>query len=203
LENVLLATMRKQRTSWNCIRPLRSYRDQAERCRNLLSQVGLAEKEASAAGALSHGERRQLEVAVALATQPLLLLMDEPVAGMSPAETEGFLRVIERLPQTVTVLLIEHDLDVVLGFADTVTMLHLGRHLVTGTPGEVRASHAAQDAYLGAATSGGRLRSPSAWNAEQPGPEQPGPEQPGPEQRVPDQPGPEQRVPGQQGEGRE
>lgn len=166
MENVLLASMRKNGTAANFLRPLRSYGAQAARCADLLAHVGLADRAASVAGALSHGERRQLEVAIALATDPELLLMDEPVAGMSPAETAGFLEVVHALPESVTVLLIEHDLDVVLGLADTVTMLHLGRHLITGTPSEVRASEAAQGAYLGAATDSGRLKSVSGWSAD-------------------------------------
>jgi branched-chain amino acid transport system ATP-binding protein len=117
----------------------------------LLADVGLADRRAARAGALSHGERRQLEVAVALATDPRLLLLDEPAAGMSAAETAELTGLVRALPSSVTVMLIEHDLDVVFGLADTVTVLHLGEHLMTGTPEEVRASEDVQTAYLGAA----------------------------------------------------
>lgn len=162
IENVLLATMRKHGTSWNMVRPLTSYRKQRERAYELLAEIGLEQRAPDLVAALSHGERRQVEVAVALATEPLLLLLDEPAAGMSQAETEGFLELIENLPRSVTVLLIEHDLDLVLGFADTVTMLHLGQHLVTGTPAEVQASTAAQEAYLGAPDGTDGLNQPNS-----------------------------------------
>jgi branched-chain amino acid transport system ATP-binding protein len=126
-------------------------RELRERCGEALDRVGLAGRAGVAAGALSHGERRQLELAMALASDPSLLLLDEPAAGMSPAETARLMELLRELPADVTVLLIEHDLDVVFGVADTVTVLHLGRLLLTGPPEEVRASEAVQEAYLGAA----------------------------------------------------
>jgi len=153
LENVLLAAGRRAGTSWSMLRPLRRYRELQDTGHALLDRVGLEDRHAARAGSLSHGERRQLEVAVALACRPRLLLLDEPAAGMSPAETARFSQLVRELPQDVTVLLVEHDLDVVFGLADTVTVLHLGRHLLTGTPADVRASSEVQTAYLGAADS--------------------------------------------------
>ena len=147
VENVLLAAQRQAGAAWSMLRPATSRRDLVARCRELLDMVGLARPKRPA-GVLSHGERRQLDVAMALALRPRLLLLDEPAAGMSPAETARLCDVIEALPDTVTVLLVEHDLDVVFGLADTVSVLHLGRHLFTGTPAEVRASTAVQEAYL-------------------------------------------------------
>jgi branched-chain amino acid transport system ATP-binding protein len=99
--------------------------------------------------ALSHGERRQLEVAVALACEPTLLLLDEPAAGMSPAESARLVGLLRALPASVTLVIVEHDLDVVFALATSVTVLHLGRVLLTGSPDEVRASPAVQEAYLG------------------------------------------------------
>jgi branched-chain amino acid transport system ATP-binding protein len=120
--------------------------DVAERC---VEQVGLSDRATMPAAFLSHGESRQLEVAVALATNPRVLLLDEPAAGMSPAESARFSELIEALPREITVLLIEHDLDLVFRLADRVSVLHLGALLADGTPDEVRANPEVQHAYLG------------------------------------------------------
>jgi branched-chain amino acid transport system ATP-binding protein len=120
--------------------------DVAERC---VEQVGLSDRATIPAAFLSHGESRQLEVAVALATNPRVLLLDEPAAGMSPAESARFSELIEGLPREITVLLIEHDLDLVFRLADRVSVLHLGALLADGTPDEVRANPEVQHAYLG------------------------------------------------------
>jgi branched-chain amino acid transport system ATP-binding protein len=151
LENVLLSVLRREGGGWDFLRPVRRRTDLLDRSADLLAEAGLAGREAQPAAALSHGERRQLEVAVALATRPTLLLLDEPAAGMSAAETERLTALVLDLPAEVTVLLVEHDLDVVFGVADRVTVLHLGRHLLTGTPEQVRASEEVQTAYLGTA----------------------------------------------------
>lgn len=143
LENVLLAVVRRTGSRADA-------RDAAvAQARELLDRVGLPTRHDLPAAELSHGERRQLEVAVALGTDPRLLLLDEPAAGMSPAETARLTELIAALPGEVTVLLIEHDLDMVFRLADTVTVMHLGRHLKTGSPDEVRASTEVQTAYLG------------------------------------------------------
>ncbi|MGJ3507257.1 ABC transporter ATP-binding protein [Enemella sp. A6] len=149
-ENVLLAVQRKhgvQGRPWRAVTRRRALVEEADA---VLDQLSLLDRAEQIAGALSHGERRQLEVAVALATSPSVLLLDEPAAGMSPADTQAFQEIVLGLPSEVTVLLVEHDLDLVFGVADQVTVLHLGRHLLTGPPGEVRASDEVQRAYLGA-----------------------------------------------------
>lgn len=151
LENVILAAQRQRGASWSMLRPVSRRRELRDHAHALLAQVGLDDRWAALAGALSHGERRQLEVAVALACEPSVLMLDEPAAGMSPAETARFSQLVTELPAEVTVLLIEHDLDVVFSLAERVTVLHLGRHLLTGSPEEVRASDEVQTAYLGAA----------------------------------------------------
>ena len=146
-QNVLLAAQRQYGTR-HAIVP----REQAaarEGARALLADVGLEGRAGTPVSALSHGERRQLEVAVALACQPRLLLLDEPAAGMSPAESARLVELLKSLPESVTVVIVEHDLEVVFALATSVTVLHLGRVLLTGSPDEVRASAAVQEAYLG------------------------------------------------------
>ena len=148
IDNVLLGT---QRTSGGAIKPFgRSARPALEAAHRLLADVGLADRSGVLAGSLSHGERRQLEVALALGVEPKVLMLDEPTAGMSAAETERFVQLISGLPRDITVLIIEHDLDVVFSVADRVTVLHLGAVIEDGTPDEVRASELVQQTYLGA-----------------------------------------------------
>ncbi|WP_232668568.1 ABC transporter ATP-binding protein [Pseudonocardia sp. TRM90224] len=122
----------------------------AERAAELLADVGLDGREHVAVASLSHGERKQLEVALALACRPTVLLLDEPAAGMSPAERARLVELLAGLPAEITVLFVEHDLDLVFALADSVTVLHLGKVLLSGTPAEVRASDAVREAYLGA-----------------------------------------------------
>ncbi|WP_300013547.1 ABC transporter ATP-binding protein [Pseudonocardia sp.] len=121
-----------------------------DRADALLADVGLPGRGDTAVPALSHGERKQLEVALALACRPTLLLLDEPAAGMSAAERGRLVELLSGLPPEVTVLFVEHDLDLVFALADSVTVLHLGAVLLSGTPADVRASDAVREAYLGA-----------------------------------------------------
>jgi branched-chain amino acid transport system ATP-binding protein len=151
LENVLLAVARKAGAGRRWFRPAAAYPELLDRSAALLDRAGLAGREAQLAGALSHGERRQLEVAVALAAEPSVLMLDEPAAGMSAAETERLGALIRDLPSEMTVLLIEHDLDLVFDLADSVTVLHLGRSLRTGSVTQVRSDDEVQRAYLGTA----------------------------------------------------
>jgi branched-chain amino acid transport system ATP-binding protein len=98
---------------------------------------------------LAYGQQRALEVALALATQPKVLLLDEPTAGMSPAETMEMARLIENLPRSLTMLIVEHDMDVVFSLAERITVLHHGQVISEGTPAEVRADPLVQEIYLG------------------------------------------------------
>ena len=148
-DNVTLAVQRAAGRSAD-LRPWRRRRS-ADRVGELLAVVGLAERAGHRVAALSYGERRQLEVAVALASEPRLLMLDEPTAGMSGFESGRFAELIESLPADVTVLLIEHDLDVVFRLARTVTVLHIGKVLADGSVATVRADEAVQQAYLGTA----------------------------------------------------
>jgi branched-chain amino acid transport system ATP-binding protein len=100
------------------------------------------------AASLSHGERRQLELALALASGPRVLLLDEPTAGMSATESTAFVELIRGLPDDLTILIVEHDLDVVFSLATAISVLHHGQLLASGTPDEVSADPAVQEAYL-------------------------------------------------------
>ena len=137
--------------SWVTALP-RSRRALRAKADELLVAVGLEERVQVPVPALSHGERKQLEVALALACRPRLLLLDEPAAGMSPAERARLVRLLRTLPPRITLLFVEHDLDLVFALAHRVSVLHLGRLLLSGTPDEIRTSEAVREAYLGAAS---------------------------------------------------
>ncbi len=117
----------------------------------LLARVGLAGRERVAARVLSHGERRQLEFAVALASRPRVLLLDEPTAGMSPAETARIAELIASLERTLTIVIVEHDMDVVFRLADRVSVLHEGRVIADGSAEEIRGDVRVNEIYLGKA----------------------------------------------------
>jgi len=163
-QNVLLAAQRRLGSRYSLL-PRRQAAAR-ELSRSLLVDVGLEPRRATPVASLSHGERRQLEVAVALACEPQLLLLDEPAAGMSPAESARLVALLQALPDSVTLVIVEHDLDVVFALARTVTVLHLGKVLLTGTPEEVRASSAVQEAYLGTGREALFLDSPDTARTE-------------------------------------
>jgi branched-chain amino acid transport system ATP-binding protein len=153
LDNVALAVQRRHRVAYRFDRPARRFRRIDAEARRHLDVVGLAGRAPDKAAALSHGERRQLEVAMVLAAGPSLVMFDEPTAGMSAAETERFVTLMRQLPDDLTILIVEHDLDVVFRLAGRVTVLHLGGVLTSGSPQQIRADEAVQRAYLGSAKS--------------------------------------------------
>jgi len=169
-QNVALAAQR-HRGSARWLLPRRQQKVHA-RVTELLEAVGLVEASSVVVAALSHGQRRQLEIAVALACEPDLLLMDEPAAGMSLAESAQLTELVRSLPREITVVIVEHDLDIVFALAQRVTVMHLGKVLLTGSPEEVRTSRAVQEAYLGTGNRGD-LFDPAPANS---GPTQGGPE---------------------------
>ena len=114
-----------------------------------LKQVGLEERAGIVAGQLSHGEHRQLEIAMALATRPKMLLLDEPMAGMGPEEAKAMVGILQGLKRKLTILLIEHDMDVVFTLADQITVLVYGRGIATDAPEAIRNHPEVQAAYLG------------------------------------------------------
>ena len=167
LDNVRLAS---ERSVGHPLRGWRSRRHAAgvtEQAMGHLEAVGLADRAGLPSGALSHGERRQLEVAMVLGCRPVLVLFDEPTAGMSAAETQRFTELVEQLPDSVTVVVVEHDLDVVFRLADRVTVLATGKVIADGEPEAVRADPAVQKAYLGGRSTGS-LFGTTARKVEQP-----------------------------------
>jgi len=119
-----------------------------------LELVDLAALGDARAGDLSHGDKKRLDIAVALATRPQILLLDEPVAGMSIEEVHKTDKLIRGLAKRMTVLIIEHDMDLIMGISDSITVLHQGKILADGTPAEIRANQRVQEAYLGGHTEG-------------------------------------------------
>ena len=151
IENLRLAAGADGRGSYNLLgRGAVRRGAQLARAAEAAEAVDLTARLGDVAGSLSYGEQRQLEVGVALATRPALVLLDEPTAGMSPEETERMTRMLEGLPREVTLLIIEHDMDVVASLADRVTVLHYGEVLTEGTFDEVKADPRVYDVYLGA-----------------------------------------------------
>jgi branched-chain amino acid transport system ATP-binding protein len=148
-ENVALAAQRKLGHAHNAVLPTSRFPDVDARSDELLGLVGLADFGELDAGSLSYGHRRQLEVALALATAPRLLLLDEPTAGMSRDEAARFMALIGGLPQELTLMIVEHDMDIVFGLATVVSVLDAGHLIASGPPAEIRASAAVQEAYLG------------------------------------------------------
>ena len=156
-ENVLLAAQALEVTKYVVTWPLGWYTRLHERARELLERAGLWEKRRAEVRALSYGEQRQLEVLLALAGSPRMLLLDEPAAGLSPGERREMARFIKGLDPGLTILMIEHDMDVAFEVAETMAVLHFGRLVAQGTNAAVRADPTVQEIYLGAgAADGGR-----------------------------------------------
>ncbi len=148
-ENMLLGCEALDPRKFTLHRPLSSFNDLTERAGALLEAFGLWPSRTEAAGNLSYGNQRMLEVALSMAGRPALLLLDEPMAGLSAAERSLMLRHLDRLDRAIAVLMIEHDMDVAFGFAETVTVLDQGRVLFEGSRDEVSANPAVQRIYLG------------------------------------------------------
>jgi branched-chain amino acid transport system ATP-binding protein len=152
VDNVALALQAGDGSSFRFLRPVARDRHLFTRARQLLERVGLHERADVVAGVLAHGEQRQLEVALALATRPALLLLDEPMAGMGPDESAQMVKLIASLRSDLTIVLVEHDMDAVFRLADRISVLVYGRLLATGTAGDIRANDEVRRAYLGSDT---------------------------------------------------
>ena len=151
LENVALAAQAHDGSSFRFFRPARAEARLNQRALQALSEVGLAHRAAAKAAALSHGEKRSLELAVALVQKPALLLLDEPMAGTGREETAQLVRILRELKGRHAILLVEHDMEAVFALADRISVLVYGRLIATGRPEEIRANDEVRQAYLGEA----------------------------------------------------
>jgi len=150
-ENVLVPALAATRGSFrlDAFVPLAGARGAHAIADRVLEQVGLLERRDLRASSLSYGEKRRLELALALATEPEVLLLDEPTAGMSPAERSAMVELLQRLHERLTVVIVEHDMDVVFGLADRIVVLQDGHQIADGPPAEIRGHPRVQEAYLG------------------------------------------------------
>jgi branched-chain amino acid transport system ATP-binding protein len=149
IENLRLALEVRLGNPLDFLTPTGRNQKLLRRAAELMAQVHLAGDGARIARGLSYGEQRQLEIGIALAGEPELLLLDEPTSGMSPAETAQMIELIGSLPRTLSMLMIEHDMNVVFSVADRITVLYYGKALASGTPAEIRANGRVREVYLG------------------------------------------------------
>ena len=147
LENARIAAQ-SRRHSWSLLTHYRAHRDIIEKAEAALDAVGLLPKAGELAANLSHGEQRTLEIAIALATEPRLLCLDEPTAGMSAAETHDTMQLVRRIAADLTILIVEHDMQVVMELADRITVFHYGEILAEGAPGEIQEDPRVLEVYL-------------------------------------------------------
>jgi branched-chain amino acid transport system ATP-binding protein len=149
LDNVALAVQAHAGHSFRFWRNAREEADLRVPARAALTRIGLEHRADWPASKLSHGEHRQLEIAMALATNPKMLLLDEPMAGMGPEESSRMVGILRELKREVTILLIEHDMEAVFALADRITVLVYGRVIASGSPDMIRADAEVRRAYLG------------------------------------------------------
>ncbi len=146
-ENVRIAAQ-SRRHGWSLLTHHRAYRDISEKAEAVLEAVGLRSKADEIAANLSHGEQRNLEIAIALATEPQLLCLDEPTAGMSAAETHDTTALVRSIAENLTILIVEHDMQVVMELAHRITVLNYGEVLAEGTPAEIQQNPRVLEVYL-------------------------------------------------------
>jgi len=147
LENTRIAAQ-SRRHAWSMLTHHRAHRDLVEKAESALDAVGLLAKADELAANLSHGEQRTLEIAIALATEPRLLCLDEPTAGMSAAETHDTMELVRRIARNLTILIVEHDMQVVMALAHRITVFHYGEILAEGTPAEIQENPRVLEVYL-------------------------------------------------------
>lgn len=149
LRNVMLAVQANEGTSFRFFKNVRHDKALVTRARDVLKRVGLQDRENVSAAELSHGERRQLEMALAIALEPKAFLLDEPMAGMGPEGSKRLIAFLEELKTEAPILLIEHDMDAVFALADRISVLVYGSVIATGSVDEIRNNPAVREAYLG------------------------------------------------------
>jgi branched-chain amino acid transport system ATP-binding protein len=147
LENVRIAAQ-SRRHGWSMLKHASAYRDIIDNAEAVLESVGLHGKAEELAANLSHGEQRHLEIGIALATEPKLLCLDEPTAGMSAAETHATIALVRRIAKNLTILIVEHDMQVVMQLAQRITVLHYGQVLAEGTLAEIHQNPRVLEVYL-------------------------------------------------------
>jgi branched-chain amino acid transport system ATP-binding protein len=147
LENVRIAAQSRHH-AWNMVSHHSAFADIAEKAEAALNAVGLLDKAYELASNLSHGEQRNLEIGIALATEPKLLCLDEPTAGMSQVETNETMELVQRIAKNLTILIVEHDMAVVMELADRITVLHYGAVLAEGTPEQIQQNPKVLEVYL-------------------------------------------------------
>ena len=147
LENVRIA-VQSRRHGWNMLRNYRKFRDITEKAEAVLASVRLAGKADELASNLSHGEQRNLEIGIALATEPQLLCLDEPTAGMSASETHDTIQLVRQIAKDLTILIVEHDMPLVMGLADRISVFHHGEVLAEGPPAEIQNNPRVLEVYL-------------------------------------------------------
>ncbi len=147
--NVMLAVQAQQGSSFRFWKPIHNDKNLVAKADTILKKLNILEFADTRCSELSHGKRRELEVACALALKPKVLLLDEPMAGLDPASTTGLIHFLENLKHEIPILLIEHDMDAVFQLSDRISVLVYGKIIFSGTPDEIRLSKIVQDAYLG------------------------------------------------------
>jgi branched-chain amino acid transport system ATP-binding protein len=148
-ENLVLAAQGLEKTKFSMLRPVTSYRHLYEKAMELLGRIGMEEIKDEMIGNLSYGMQRQVDVMVALTREPHLLLLDEPTAGLSPSEASIMVEMLKKLPSSISILIIEHDMDVAFELADRITVLHFGQVVAEGDMQAIKENRMVQEIYLG------------------------------------------------------
>jgi branched-chain amino acid transport system ATP-binding protein len=148
-ENVRNAVLSKNRVRYNMFSRLSRMDEINRQTEKVLREIGLLERKDNIAGELSYGQQRALEIGLAIATEPEVILLDEPTAGMSSEETREAVKLIQRVTEGKTLIIVEHDMEVVFSIADRISVLYYGKVLASGLPGEIRNDQKVKDAYLG------------------------------------------------------